>query len=267
MNKLTPIGQGRTADVYTYEEGKILKLYRPGFPKEAIHQEYIIAKLVCSLGLSVPQTYELIDFEDRTGIVLEYVRGTTLLQQISSKPWSVSACARLMAETHYHIHQYQADMPRNQQDILREAIGYTSMLEDSEKQDIYTYMDTLPKGNRLCHGDFHPDNILVGRKNWVIDWMTGMSGDPAGDVARTTLLLSLGSMPEGIPAVQRGTIQFLRNRLMKAYLRHYLKLSGITKADVDRWQLPVAAARLAEGIPETEKQALVQLIRKSSQRR
>ncbi|KAA8746258.1 phosphotransferase family protein [Paenibacillus sp. UASWS1643] len=47
---------------------------------------------------------------------------------------------------------------------------------------------TLPDQQQICHGDFHPDNVMLseaGDQYWVTDWMTGMSGDPAGDVARS----------------------------------------------------------------------------------
>ena len=41
-----------------------------------------------------------------------------------------------------------------------------------------------------------------------------------------------------------------------------MRLSGHTKADIERWFLPVAAGRLVEGIPDSEKETLVLLIKK-----
>ncbi|WP_308530680.1 aminoglycoside phosphotransferase family protein [uncultured Paenibacillus sp.] len=64
------------------------------------------------------------------------------------------------------------------------------------KQEIMDYLKSLPDGTRLCHGDFHPENVMIGERNWVIDWMTGMIGNPAGDVARTLLLFRFGTLPD-----------------------------------------------------------------------
>ncbi|MFD1910018.1 phosphotransferase family protein [Paenibacillus rhizoplanae] len=52
----------------------------------------------------------------------------------------------------------------------------------------------LPDGEKLCHGDFHPDNILMDDKLWVIDWMTGVRGNPAADVARSVIMFSIGGL-------------------------------------------------------------------------
>ncbi|MET1174803.1 phosphotransferase [Paenibacillus amylolyticus] len=58
----------------------------------------------------------------------------------------------------------------------------------------------------MCHGDFHPDNVMLseaGDQYWVIDCMTGMSGDPAGDVARSWVILMSATLPEDTDPVIR----------------------------------------------------------------
>jgi hypothetical protein len=56
--------------------------------------------------------------------------------------------------------------------------------------------------------------------------------------------------------------RFIRKRLTKEYVREYLGLSGQSYADIDRWILPEAAARLVEWLPLPEKEQLVKEIRK-----
>jgi aminoglycoside phosphotransferase (APT) family kinase protein len=37
----------------------------------------------------------------------------------------------------------------------------------------------LPAGDRLCHGDFHADNVVLTRRGAVVlDWMTAVRGHP-----------------------------------------------------------------------------------------
>ena len=43
-------------------------------------------------------------------------------------------------------------------------------------------------GDKLCHGDFHPGNVLLTEKGAVvIDWMTASICNPWADMARTDL--------------------------------------------------------------------------------
>ena len=85
----------------------------------------------------------------------------------------------------------------------------------------------------MCHGDFHPMNILgsPGRE-MVVDWLDASRGDPAADVCRSYVLIE-PSYPE----------------LASAYLAIYSELSGMSKERIIRWLPFVAAARLAEGVP------------------
>jgi aminoglycoside phosphotransferase (APT) family kinase protein len=55
-----------------------------------------------------------------------------------------------------------------------------------------------PATPSLCHGDFHPGNVLVEdmRLTGVIDWTNFASGHPEFDVAITRLILSIGLVAE-----------------------------------------------------------------------
>ena len=48
----------------------------------------------------------------------------------------------------------------------------------------------------------------------------------------------------------------------KIYLRQYKKSTGISDAEIKKWLLPIAAARLIEWIPKHEKKKLLKFIRK-----
>lgn len=44
----------------------------------------------------------------------------------------------------------------------------------------------------LCHGDFHPGNILLAGTNWVVIDPRAVVGDPCADVGRMAVSLALG---------------------------------------------------------------------------
>ena len=38
---------------------------------------------------------------------------------------------------------------------------------------LLAWLDTLPDGQRFCHGDYHPGNVILTKAGpIVIDWMT-----------------------------------------------------------------------------------------------
>ncbi|MGL5352877.1 MAG: aminoglycoside phosphotransferase family protein, partial [Clostridium sp.] len=128
------------------------------------------------------------------------------------------------------------------------------------KAELFKYIDKLPDGNILCHGDFHPDNVIVTKnKEIIIDWMTATKGNKLADIARTCVMLRFGVVPNK-SSIETKIINFGRNKLYEAYLNHYVKISGVTHEEIRMWELPVAAARLVEYLPKSEKDELVNFI-------
>jgi aminoglycoside phosphotransferase (APT) family kinase protein len=83
-----------------------------------------------------------------------------------------------------------------------------------------------PDGDRrvICHGDFHPQNILVanGRVTGVLDWPNVVVSDPEFDVAATLVILGLVPLGLlGVPPVLRGPAEPARRIFVARYLRRY----------------------------------------------
>ncbi|WP_019913771.1 phosphotransferase family protein [Paenibacillus sp. HW567] len=257
------VGEGRTAEVWEHGTGAILKLYRDNIPGHHVEHEYEISKYVHGHNVQTPQPMELITSEGRKGIVFQQIHGRSMLKLISEKPWRLGGYARRMAALHYKLHKLEGpEGLGRQKEALHKTIIAAPMLTLEEKTAVLGELEKLPEGERLLHGDFHPDNVLMGEQVWVIDWMTGMSGNPAGDAARTVVMLSMGAVPPGASWLTRVLLAFMRQRLTKGYIREYLRLSGGSYAEINAWVLPVAAARLVEGIPTAEKEQLVREIRR-----
>ncbi|MGN7412488.1 phosphotransferase family protein [Paenibacillus sp. SAF-068] len=260
------IGQGRTAEIYAYSNEHIMKLYRIDFPLEAVQNEFRISELAFRKGLPVPQAISLIEHTTpRAGIVFERLHGVTLLSLIIQQPQLLEQLAFKMADCHYRLHCERDDegtLP-SQKQILSGAIHNVRLLSEGDQARILSYLTTLPDQQQICHGDFHPDNVMlseVGDQYWVIDWMTGMAGDPAGDVARSWVILMSSTLPEGTdPAVRMG-FETARELLVEYYIQHYMHLSGITREAIESWMLPVAAARLDEDLPAQEVEQLLKLV-------
>ena len=162
MQKGKLIGQGRTAEIYEWGKNQVLKLYRNGFPKVAIDNEYRIGLELWKRGLLVPKVASFVEIDQRFGIVYERINGRTMMAHLSSKPWKIVDEAKKLAELHRAIQiTVSAEMP-SQKARLKQCITDSELLSDNIKIRLLENIGNLPDSNTLCHGDFHPDNIIKG---------------------------------------------------------------------------------------------------------
>jgi hypothetical protein len=119
----------------------------------------------------------------------------------------------------------------------------------------------LPRENRICHGDFHPGNIIISNnKYYVIDWFGTTSGDILSDIAHTYLILRNTPKLPGISRVQNVMIGCFASMLSKTYLTSCDKLCTIDYSNFSKWLVVRAAERVVYGMP-TEKEALIKFIK------
>ncbi len=259
------IGEGNTAEVFSWGENDILKLFRQEFPIEAIEKEYRISKTVEELGIPIPKVKAMLEYEGRTGIVYERILGKPLLKLLIEKPWIAGGLAKTIARLHYSMHQQNAGGLPDCVDTLRWRINHADILPLRQKEEVLKVLESLPKGSSVCHGDYHPGNIIQSNGRCVIlDWMTATAGQPAYDVARTMYLIKDAALPDYFPSVVKLVMNGMRRRLAKRYLSCYIKLSGMQRKEIAAWRLPLIAARLTEWVPEAEKEALLTEIKEKT---
>jgi hypothetical protein len=126
---MNPVAFGHTAEVYEWKEGHILKLFREGFPLNAIEHEARVTRLVCLAGLSAPAVAEMIEINGRYGLVYERVSGRPMLHILLARPWTLAQYARLLAQLQVEIHRIGAlpGVP-SQHEKLREKIQAVDIL-------------------------------------------------------------------------------------------------------------------------------------------
>ena len=254
------IGQGRTAEIFEWGEDKILKLFRPGISKALSEAEYKASFEISKKINSSPKVYDFVKIDSRDGIIYERINGTTMLKILSTKPWKLSKEAHRLAQLHKSIQQeVDFELPKYT-DRLKLSISEVDLLSDDLKEKLYKYIDTLPDDNILCHGDFHPDNILITKdKAIIIDWMTAAKGNPLADVARTSIMLKFGDVPGKSP-IEKNLIDLFRKKLYLEYIKEYINISKVNINQIKKWELPIAAARLIEWLPESEKRNLLSFV-------
>lgn len=260
----TLIGKGNTAEVFYWNEQEVIKLFYPHFDHEYMKREFEVSSLIFDLGIPTPYVTEIIEHEGRTGIIYEKLNGNIFTQELATKPFQLKDNGRLFAELQAEFHQKTTIELPNQKECLRRNISGTNLLTANEKETIIQYLYQLRDDNKVCHGDYHTDNIiLVNGKPKILDWMTGTSGNPCGDVARTLIIMRYAVLPPSMPKITKWFIKWMRGLFTNYYLNSYLKITQSSMSEIEEWILPVMAARLVEGIPNIEKELLVDKIRET----
>jgi aminoglycoside phosphotransferase (APT) family kinase protein len=88
----------------------------------------------------------------------------------------------------------------------------------------------------ICHGDFHPYNILTdkGRVTGVIDWPNALIGPAVFDVATTLTILRFTKPAE--PSLALRIASLARGLLVRRYIATYKRLSGADLRHLDYYE-------------------------------
>jgi Ser/Thr protein kinase RdoA (MazF antagonist) len=237
--------------VYDWDEGHILKLFHTWFPREDIEYEFKIARAVHASGVTSPAVRELIQVEGRDGLIYERVAGESMLAMFRHRLWMVFRYARIFATLHAQMHKsiFEADVP-TLHGRLYDRIQRLDVLPTSLKNSLLDALRSQPEADRVCHGDFHPANLLIdGNNARVIDWIDASRGNPLADVARTSIILR-GAI-EG-KQISNAFLKWFVKSFHSIYLDHYFRLRPGGEEEYLRWLPIVAAARLDEGVQELE---------------
>jgi aminoglycoside phosphotransferase (APT) family kinase protein len=253
-----PIAQGRTAELYAWDDGYVLKLFRDWCPADWVDYEARIARAVHASGVPSPAAGDVLEVNGRRGLVYERLEGISMLQEMNTHPWTLLKHARSLAELQVQINKQSISGLPSCKDRLEHDIRSTPHLDDSVRNQVLALLHALPDGQNLCHGDFHPGNILLTKRGpVVIDWMTAYSGSPWADVARTHLLLNIGAKADRQQV--NPLIKTVVGLYFRAYQRRHNALSPDPEKQVERWLPVMAAARLYENIIP-ERAALLQMV-------
>ena len=185
-------------EVYKCEEG-IVKVFAKEHPKSDVLNEALNTARVEEAGLDIPTNLEkyMNDFVD-------------LQLSVTSK---------------------KAPLLNKMKDKFARQINGLKVLDATTRYELMTRLESMPKHDKICHGDFNPSNVIVGKngKMTVIDWAHVTQGNASADAAMTYLLFALESQEKA-----------------DLYLKIFCKKSDTAMQYVQQWLPIVAAAQLSK---------------------
>ncbi|KQX35531.1 hypothetical protein ASD04_12085 [Devosia sp. Root436] len=238
------LGSGKEAEVYRQGD-HVLKLSRAGASKAAAFREAANLAIVEALGLPAPAPLGVVQRGDRWGVLMTMAPGESfgavMLRQVELVPDYLGAMAGLHARILSQPGTWQTSLSAR----LSSNIGRAPGLGEGERKRLLDALRERPGGGRLCHGDFHPWNILGSpHQAIVVDWLDACSGPPEADICRSYVLMK--------PRVPQ---------LAEAYLAACEARGLTSRRDVLAWSPFVAAARLAEGVMD-DRDELMEMARR-----
>ena len=255
-----PIGAGATAEIYPYGEGRVLKFSRPWVPVDWIHHEANATRMAYELGLPVPRIYEVIVDDKQRGIVMERIEGPMMISSMMLKPWKNSHYASILAELQVKINALEAPEMPPLRSRLEKNIRDETIIPEDMKEAALKILRELPDGEKLCHYDLHPLNVLMSPQGPVIiDWSGAAKGDPMADLARTWLLCTHPPIPP--KPIRWASDIWIRNFFSKCF-KEYSRLATVSRERYERWKIPIIAARIPEELSNDRKRYLLTVLEK-----
>jgi len=257
------IGRGRDAEIYAWGEDRVLKLFFPSRPQMRVEVEAQATRVAHEAGATTPVVEEIIKVDDRYGIVFERIDGLSMTEHLATHLWLLRRVARQSAELQAAIHACKAPELVSLKDESRAWIEGSDVIDTVVKEVVLRRLECLPDGDGLCHGDFHPGNVIMSlRGPVVIDWDCGRRGDPLADVARTWVLIRMGEPSTNTKG--RWLIPFLMAAYYGFHLRRYRQLRAFKNDELAAWQLPMVVLRLVrDNILPNERQRMMDYIKRA----
>ena len=231
------IAERKTKTVYK-DNGRTIKLFIENYPKSNILNEALNQARVEETGLNIPKLLEVTKMENRWALVSEHIEGKSLEELIKENPERKAEYMDMFIDIQLNILSKTAPMLNKLKDKMKRKIAETD-LSDTIKYNLNTRLESMPRHNKICHGDFNPSNVIIKEDGtaYVIDWAHVTQGNSSADVARTYLLFHLDGKKEEA----------------EEYLNKFSAKSGIEKRYIQTWIPIVAAAHLSKASEEERK--------------
>ncbi len=214
----------------------VVKVFGEDFKKADVLNEALNQARVEETALNVPKLLGVGTTPDGNWyIASEYIPGKTLAELMSENPKKQAAYLEQFVDLQLTMHRQICPLLPRLRDKMDRKIIQTE-LPTATKYDLHTRLESMPRHNKLCHGDFNPTNIIIREDGaaFVIDWSHATQGNASADAARTYLLFSLAGDA----------------KTAEAYLQLFCDKSNTPRQYVQKWIPIVAASQSVKGKPE-----------------
>jgi aminoglycoside phosphotransferase (APT) family kinase protein len=213
-----------------------------------IRSEAEFAEAARIAGAPVPRLLGVERIDGRAASVWERARGASVWQLVVDRPERSAELGRLVADMQLALFELvpPVTLPR-QHDRVASKIRRSAATIDPSLARALPLLPPPSRAPRLCHGDLHPSNVILGPGGpMIVDWFDASRGEPLADIARSALMLRSDGThpPRHLPGAGPATLQSLTD----AYLLRLGERFDLRGGTFALWQAVNAVARMAEGV-------------------
>jgi aminoglycoside phosphotransferase (APT) family kinase protein len=216
------------------------------------HREAAVQTWAAESGYAAPRVLAVLEADDGIGLptqVMERAPGKAMIAAITSRPWQtrrrIHQLAALAAQLHalptegwpgpaepLGVVEHRLSLPRRVV-AERDVPDLAAALAAAEPLTPRTINDERV----VCHGDFHPLNVVVdGASASVIDWTDAALGPREADVSRTALLFNVAVIAAN-SSVERAVLSRVGPRMGRRYLYAYEQHAPLDHDLLKLWEV------------------------------
>lgn len=230
-----------------YRDGdKCIKVFNQDYTSADVLNEAFNQAMASESGLSVPKVKAVSENDGRWSITSEYIIGKSLSQLMDEFPDKTEEYLNLFVDLQLKVHSKRCPTLKRLRDQMNRKIK-NSGLNATDRFALHTRIESMPKHNKLLHGDFNPSNIIISQSGtpYIIDWAHAVQGNASSDAAITYLTFIL------------GRDHYTANR----YIEMFCEKSGTEPDYVKKW-FPIAVVAMSANRNGEEKNFLLEFAEK-----
>ncbi len=214
------------------DDNTCIKVFNNDYSKADVLNEALNQSRVEETGLNIPKILEVTMIDGKWAIVSEFIEGKTLAQLMEENPDKKRSYIEMLVDIQLEIQSKSCPLLNKLKDKMNRKIS-SCELDATTRYDLHTRLDSMPKHNKVCHGDLNPSNIIITEDGtpYIIDWAHVTQGNASADAARTYLLFWLSGDIDGA----------------HKYLDIFCEKSNTAKQYVQKWMPIVAASQSVKG--------------------
>lgn len=225
-------------------DDSIVKVFSETHPKADIFNEALLTARIEETELDIPKVKGVVQIDGKWALEIEYKDGKTLEEMMKSDRENTDKYMSDFVDLQIQVHSQRSPLLKGMKDKITRQINSLKILDATTRYELLTRLESMPKHNKVCHGDFNPSNVIVGQDGTmtVVDWAHATQGNASADAAMTYLLFALKDQETA-----------------DLYLDMFCRKSDTARQYVQQWLPIVAASQLAKE-NELEKEFLMRWI-------
>ncbi|WP_223198950.1 phosphotransferase [Solihabitans fulvus] len=211
------LASGQDADAFIRSDGLLVKRSRDG---ASLEREAELLRYLRTHDIPVPR----VAGGSGPELVMEYVPGPTMAEELDRRPWRAAAIGRDLARLHRAL----------------DAVSPPDQLP------LHANANHNANGNKngLLHLDLHPGNVVLGPEGpVVVDWANAARGDRRIDAALSWLAMMIGRLRPLGTAVRWTLVRSFLSGVDRAVLQAMPAAAEIRLASHHRDQAEQDAVR------------------------